>query len=75
MDLRERTGTPDKRLKPRRWFQTRVCFNGHEVPSTHLRVVQIFGASVVVCTSECEEQAYRKIERRVKEALAGSPRS
>lgn len=55
---------------PRRWtcpnagFLTRSCFNHHEARPDDLRVVEIGGASVLVCSNTCEVLARTRIEQR-----------
>ncbi len=52
-----------RRARPHYGFATRSCFNRHEVRSHQLRSIMVGGASILVCTAECEAQARRQIAR------------
>lgn len=62
-----------KRTHPHAGFATRSCFNRHEVSSSQLRQVAIGGASVLVCSGECEAQARRRIERHARSPCSPLP--
>jgi hypothetical protein len=56
---------PDHRLQARRGLRARSCFNGHEVSSAQLQIVEIGAASIVVCGPACEAEARARILLRI----------